>query len=253
MELIDAHAHLEDVKDLRGAIKRAAEVGVVAIVAVGSDYNSNMWVMYERQKYEIEGLKIYPALGLHPWSLNDVGIEETIDFIERNIGHITALGEVGLDYWYKDVRRDENKREEQKKIFRRILDMARKNDKPIIAHSRGAWMDCVNMVIEAGVKRAIFHWFSGPIEVLKKLLDHGYYISATPAAAYSREHRRAISETPLENIVLETDSPVIYAGEAAEPAHIIRALRAVAELKDKDANLVAEKTTENARRIFRIS
>lgn len=140
----------------------------------------------------------------------------------------------------------------QREIFRRILRIANESKKPLSIHSRGAWIDCVNMVIEANVKKAVFHWFSGPSEVLKKLLDHGYHVSATPAAAYSKEHRRVILNTPLENIILETDSPVVYSGEAAEPAHIIRALKAVAEIKGKSEETVAEETTENARQLFKI-
>lgn len=250
MKLVDTHAHLEGIKDLKDSLKRAAKVGVAAIIAVGSDYESNLWVIYESKKYETRKLKIYPALGLHPWGLNAAKIEETMDLIEKNIDKVVALGEVGLDYWYKEARKDDSVRELQREVFRRILDLARKNDKPLSIHSRGAWMDCVSMVIEAGVKKAVFHWFSGPLDALRKILDKGYHVSATPAAAYSKEHRRIIAETPLENMVLETDSPVIYAGEQSEPSHIIKALKAVADLKGESIRVVAEKTTENAKRIF---
>jgi len=253
MELIDTHVHLEDIKDLKSSIRRAIDVGVIAIIAVGSDYQSNYWILYESQKYQTEDLKIYSALGLHPWSFNTTKINETLNFIERNINRAVALGEVGLDYWYRDVRKNEEKKRLQREVFQKILEIARKNSKPVSIHSRGAWIDCANMVIEAGVKKAVFHWFSGPPEVLKKIIDYGYYISATPAATYSKEHRKAIMKAPLENIVLETDSPVVYAGEIAEPAHIIKALRAVAEIKDEKIEIIAEKTTENARRIFRIN
>lgn len=252
MELIDTHAHLESIKGLRGAIKRAVEVGVVAVIAVGSDYESNIWVLYESQKYGTKKLKIYPALGIHPWGLDISKVDKTISLIEENINNIVALGEVGLDYWYKEARKNDDIKEIQREVFRRVLSLARRSNKPLSIHSRGAWADCVDMVIEAGVKAAVFHWFSGPLEVLKKILDYGYYISATPAAAYSKEHRRVIAETPLENIILETDSPVVYAGETSEPAHIIKALNAVAELKGESAETVAEKTTENAKKIFGI-
>lgn len=253
MDLIDTHAHLEGINDLKNAVRRAADSGVIAIIAVGSDYDSNVWVMSESRKYEVKGLRIYPALGLHPWGLDPSKVEETIRFIEDNIDRAVALGEVGLDYWDKDARRSEDRRELQRRIFRRILYMARRSDKPVSIHSRGAWEDCVNIVIEAGVKRAVFHWFSGPNGALKRLLDYGYCVSATPAAAYSKEHRRVIMKTPLENIILETDSPVVYAGEISEPAHIVKALNAVAELKGVSAEIVAEATTENAKRIFRIN
>lgn len=250
MKLVDTHTHLEEIEDLKSVIEKAVKVGVIAIIAVGSDYNSNVWVLNESRKYEIEGLKIYPALGLHPWGLDPLKVSETIGFIENHVDEVIAIGEIGLDYWYKEVRKNEGLKKLQREVFRRVLSIARDKGKPVSIHSRGAWMDCVNIAIEVGVKRAVFHWFSGPVDVLKKLLDYGYYISATPAAAYSKEHRNAIAMTPLENIVLETDSPVVYAGERSEPAHIIKALNAVAELKGERIEVVAEKTTENARKIF---
>jgi len=154
MELIDTHAHLEDVENLEEAVKKAVKVGVIAIIAVGSDHSSNLWVIRESRKYEIRGLRIHPALGLHPLDLlNTAMVEETIDFIQKNVKSAVALGEVGLDYWYKNVRRDEEKKRFQKEVFRRMLDIARENDKPVLIHSRGAWMDCLNMTIEANIKK----------------------------------------------------------------------------------------------------
>jgi len=250
MELVDTHAHLEEIENLKDAIENAVKVGVKAIIAMGSDYDSNVWVLNESRKYEVEGLKIYPAIGLHPWGLDPMKASETISFIEKFVDEVVAIGEIGLDYWYKEVRKNEDLKRLQREVFRRVLTIARDRGKPVSIHSRGAWMDCVDITIEIGVKKAVFHWFSGPMEALRKILDHGYYISATPAAAYSKEHRKAIAETPLENIVLETDSPVIYAGEKSEPAHIIKALNAVAELKRMSVEVVAEKTTENAVKIF---
>jgi len=252
MELIDTHAHLEEIEDLKSAMENAVKVGVKAIIAMGSNYNSNLWVLNESRKYEVEGLRIYPALGIHPWDLNSTNIPETLSFIEKHVNEAIAIGEIGLDYWYREVRKNEGAKAMQREVYRRILNIARSNDKPVSIHSRGAWMDCVEIAIEVDVKRAVFHWFSGPIEVLKKILDHGYYISATPAAAYSKEHRKAISITPIENLILETDSPVIYAGEKSEPAHIIKTLNAVAELKGERIEVIAEETTENAKKIFRI-
>ncbi|MEM2914506.1 MAG: TatD family hydrolase, partial [Candidatus Bathyarchaeia archaeon] len=163
-----------------------------------------------------------------------------------------AIGEIGLDYWYKDARKDIGKKERQRELFRRLLELAKKKNKPVSIHSRGAWTDCVNTTIELGVVKAIFHWFSGPLDVLKKLLDHGYYVSATPAVAYSKEHKAVIENTPLDNLVLETDSPVAYAGETSEPSHIVKALSAVAKIKTEREEMVAEITTENARTVFKI-
>jgi len=252
MDLIDTHAHLEDLENLDEALERAEGVGVVAVITMGSDYESNLWAVKESVKHEKVKLRIYPAVGLHPWGLDLSKVDANISLIEDNIGKAVALGEIGLDYWYKEARKNPEKKEQQRELFRRLLKIAKKNGKPVSTHSRGAWADCVDISIEAGIEKAVFHWFSGPLDVLKKLLDQGCYVSATPAVAYSKEHRMVIENTPLESLLLETDSPVAYQGETSEPSHILKTLSAVAQLKDEKEETVAEKTTENARLIFKI-
>jgi len=250
LDLVDTHAHLEDLESLDEALQRAEAAGIVAIITMGSGRESNLWALNESQRYEMENLKIYPAIGIHPWSMVSSNISEDVKFIEENVHRSVAIGEIGLDYWYREVRKNPEKKEQQKELFRRLLKIAKENGKPVSIHSRGAWMDCVEITIEMKVPKAVFHWFTGPEEALRKLLDHGYYISATPAANYSKEHRAAIRNTPLENILLETDSPVAYRGETAEPVHVLKSLSAVAELKGESEKKIAEETTENARRIF---
>jgi len=252
MELVDTHAHLEDIDDLDEALERAEEVGVVAVVTMGSDCESNLWALKESIGPPTKKLRIYPALGLHPWSLDLSKIDATVQLIQENIEKATAIGEIGLDYWYREVRKSSEKKEQQRELFQRLLEIAKRNRKPVSIHSRGAWADCVGMTIESGVEKAVFHWFSGPLDILETLLEHGYYVSATPAAAYSREHRDAIKSTPLDRLVLETDSTVPYQGEPSEPAHLLKTLSAVAELKGEKQENVAEQTTKNARSIFRI-
>jgi len=252
MKLVDTHAHLEDLENLDAAIRRAEAEGVIAIITMGSDLESSLWALNESQRYETESLKIYPAIGIHPWSMATSNLSEDLKFIEENAHRAVAIGEIGLDYWYREVRKNPEKKEKQRELFRSLLKIAKENGKPVSIHSRGAWMDCVEITIEVGVQKAVFHWFTGPQDALKKLLDHGYCISATPAANYSKEHRAAIRNTPVENILLETDSPVSYRGEVAEPAHVLKSLSAVAELKGETKKKISEETTENARRIFGI-
>jgi len=107
------------------------------------------------------------------------------------------------------------------------------------------------LVEEAQLKKVVFHWYAGGYSVLRDIINQGYFISASPAVEYHKEHRRAIKEVPLENLLLETDSPVIYQrGTELEyesrPAHILRVLRSVSKLKGMDENQIAEVTTNNA-------
>jgi TatD DNase family protein len=250
MKLIDTHAHLEDIERLDEALVRAEEVGVAAVVTMGADQKSNQWALNESVKHGRQKLKIYPAVGIHPGWIDVSRVDADLQLIEENISKVVAVGEIGLDYWYKMVRKDEEKKVLQRDTFRRLLEIAKKHGKPVSIHSRGVWTDCVNTTIEIDVEKAVFHWFTGSLDDLKKLLDRGYFVSATPAAAYSKEHRAVIENTPLEQILLETDSPVSYKGEISDPSYVLRALASVAELKKEKLETVAEKTTENAKTVF---
>ncbi|MEM2969695.1 MAG: TatD family hydrolase [Candidatus Bathyarchaeia archaeon] len=250
MELIDTHTHLESIEQIDEALIRAEQVGITKIITMGVDQKSNLWVLNESTQHTRPNLKIYPSLGIHPGWIDEQRVDVDLKFIEENIDQIIAVGEIGLDYWYKAVRKDEQKKNLQRQTFRRLLEIAKKHKKPVSIHSRGAWTDCVDTVIEIGVKKAVFHWFTGSLNDLNKLLDKGYYVSATPALSYSKEHISIIENTPLDRILLETDSPVTYQGETSEPSHVLKALHYVAELKKEKEETAAQITTENAKKIF---
>ena len=248
MRLFDGHTHLEEVEDLSGAIARAGQSGVFSIITVGSDYESNKRALEISGKYE--GTVVYAALGIHPWNVTASELEATLRLIEENMAKAVAVGEIGLDYWIKSARKDTSTRDLQKEVFGRLLDVGKHYKKPAIVHCRGAWEDCLHLVTEAQVQKAVFHWFSGPLEILEKVLSRGYFISATPAAAFSEKHQKAIARAPLENLLLETDSPVKYQWKKSEPADVLRTLEAVARIKDVGKEEVAEITTKNALEFF---
>ena len=251
-KLIDTHAHLDEIiDDIEKAISEAGRAGVVGIVAVGQDYESNLKILELSEKYP--GF-IYPALGLHPWSLGSTDAKKmslTLQQIEDNIRRIVAIGEVGLDYDKRVVASADKER--QKAAFKLVLELARKYDKAVSVHSRYSWKDSFDLVKEYGIKRAVFHWYTGFSSVLREIITEGYFISATPATEYHDEHRRAVKETPLESMMLETDCPVTYGREnkfQAYPADIVRSLKAVAQIKGVSEDIVAAKTTENTLRFF---
>lgn len=245
--LIDTHAHLDEVGNLDSVLKEAKENGVIAIVAVGSDYQSNVKTLEISQKY---CSFVYSALGLHPWQLAKLGpsqLNDNLQFIERNIVTAVAVGEIGLDYDKRVVKAAS--KELQKDVLKHLLDLAKKYDKPAIIHSRYAWKDSFSLAARAGVDKVVFHWFTGFSSVLKDIIASGYFISATPAAEYHEEHRRAVKEVPLSSLLLETDCPVTYGREVkyeSKPADVVRSLKAVAQLKGADEGILAEQTTGNA-------
>jgi TatD DNase family protein len=254
LRVIDTHAHLDELQNLESALDKARHSGVIAIVAVGSNHQSNQEIMKIHLKHPYF---VYPAFGLHPWELGNLEpnqLESTLESIEKKADNITAVGEIGLDYDKRVVK--VSPKEMQKEAFKHLLALAREHEKPAIIHSRYAWKNSFDMVKDAGIKKAVFHWFTGFSSVLREIIEAGYFISATPATEYHEEHRRAIRETPLEKLLLETDCPVTYGRETryrSEPADILRSLRAVAAIKGTDEISVAEQTTHNATQLFNLS
>jgi TatD DNase family protein len=249
--LVDSHVHLDEVEDVEAGIREAKEAGAIALVAVGQDHNSNHRVLELAERHV--GF-VYPALGLHPWNMGQVDsaeLERVFQFIEDNVQRIVGIGEIGLDY-HKRVRARADK-QRQSEVFKAALHLAAKHGKPVSVHSRYAWKDSFDLVKESGVELAVFHWYTGFSNVLREIVAGGYFISATPAAEYHDEHRRAIKETPLENLLLETDAPVAYGRETryqSRPADVVRSLGAVARLKGLDTSVVARQTTRNAMSLF---
>jgi TatD DNase family protein len=248
--IIDTHAHLDEMENLEQTVAQAKVAGLEAIIAVGQDVKSNARTL------EIAALYpgfVYPAIGFHPWNIREAEVEANLDFIKENIGKAVALGEVGLDY-HKRVREGADK-DLQKRVLRELLKISKDNGKPVFIHSRYAWRDAFDLVREAGLEKAVFHWYTGTSSVLRDIISSGYYISVTPAVSYHEEHRRAVKETPLEQLLLETDSPVTYArgreGEfKASPADALRSLKGAALLKGISEAELAEITTKNANRLF---
>lgn len=250
MHLIDTHAHLEEIQEPEQALTEAKSANIIAVIAVGSDYESNQRTLSLAQTCKNY---VFPALGMHPWNLRDEDIEYNLEFIKANMGEAVAIGEIGLDY-DKRVRARAEK-ELQIQVLRRVLEMAKAGNKPVIVHSRYAWRDALNLVIEARLERAVFHWYTGTSGVLRDIINQGYFISATPAVEYHTEHRRAVKGIPLNRLLLETDSPVTYRRGTkfeyeSRPVHLLRALSAVSELLNLSKSELAEVTTSNAVKFF---
>ncbi len=241
--VIDTHAHLDELEDPEEAIAEAKDAGVSAIVAVGQSMESNKKTLAIARRH---GGYLFPAIGYHPWLIKDEDVEETLAALDRDLKDCVALGEIGLDYKAKV------KKKVQKRVFQQLLELAVKHDKPVIIHSRYSHQTTYNMVKESGLKKAVFHWYSGPLDVLDSIASAGYYVSATPALLYNPYHGKAMATAPLSIILIETDTPVTYQELRARPKHVRITLRELARVKGMSQEEVARQTTVNARRLYGI-
>jgi len=243
LPLVDCHAHLDEVDNLTEALQEARSAGVRGIIGVGVDVESNKKILKiaeENQGY------VYPALGYHPWQMKEEGVEENLSFIRDHIQECMALGEIGLDYKVK-VKKDL-----QWKVFGELLDIALEHSKPIIVHCRYSHRRAFETMKGKGIQRAVFHWYSGPIDLLVEIVNSGYFISATPALTYSPPHQEAIKKAPLERILVETDCPVSYQGKESRPKDVRISLNEVGRLKEVALEVVANQTTANVSSLFQI-
>jgi TatD DNase family protein len=241
--VIDTHAHFEELKDPQAAVAEARENGIVAIVAVGQDISSNEKAL--QMAADNPGF-IFPAIGYHPWRLAPEKDDETLGYIDKNLPRCIALGEVGLDY------RAKTKKKRQKAIFLKLIALAKKHDRPIILHCRYSHKTAFEMVKDAGLKKVVFHWFSGPEELIPTIASEGYYMSASPALLSNPYHVKVIQQVPLSHLLLETDAPVQYGNLKARPVHVLRTLEEAARIKKTPMEEIAEKTTNNARKCFNL-
>lgn len=208
MKLVDTHAHLDYADDARLQLQEAAEAGVCAVIAAGVDLASNQ--IHLKLAKECQNPRVFLAFGIHPGNIVTPQIEPTLQFIREHRSEAVAIGEIGLDYWYPMVKKSDERKKQQCEVLQAQLDLAKEFDLPVIIHSRGAWRECFDMVKAAGITRAVFHWYSGPLDVLQDILASGYLVSATPALFYSPQLQEAMKFAPIEQTMIETDTPVVY-------------------------------------------
>ncbi len=250
--IIDSHAHLDHLENLNEALLQALHLGVTDIVSLGIDLQSNQRNLEIKRNFTTP--HIHLSLGIHPGNIQSDQLAETFQWIRKHIKEAIAIGETGLDYWYKWVRKDEEKKAQQREVFAQQLNLAQEFNLPIVIHSRGAWQDCLTMTKQTGIKKALFHWYSGPVDILHEIIESGFYVSTSPSLAYSEQSRSAMAQAPVERILIETDSPVFYqtddGGFKSTPKDVWRTLKALALLKGQQESEVLSVVNQNARDFF---
>jgi len=251
--MIDSHAHLDHPlfsDDMDDVVRRAVEDGVRAIVNIGYDPESARATAALVEKYDF----FYGVLGTHPHDAAghtmayELELKELLDR-PRMIG----VGEIGLDYYY-----DHSPREVQRKVFRRMLWMARLKDKPIVIHCRDADRDVLDMLASERMSfRGIFHAFNhGPAEATKAT-ELGLHLGIGGVATFKKSRLLDILHAiPLDRVVLETDCPYLapapWRGKRNEPAMVGRVVEALSKIHGVSPEDVVRQTTENFALAMRI-
>jgi len=254
MELIDTHCHLtfEDLApDIEGVLARSMAAGVTEWITVGTDPHENRKAIQFAERFE----NMYAAVAIHPHDAKTV-TADTLAELKNLAQHekVVAIGETGLDYHY-----DFSLHEDQRRVFAEHLKIAVELGLPVIIHCRKAFDETMEILEQAGsgVKRVVFHCFSGSAEQAKIVLDKGFYISFTGVVTFknAEKTRRAAAVVPVDRLMMETDCPYMSPEpmrkqKVNEPALMIHTARFLADLKQMDWEDFARVVTATSRTFF---
>lgn len=251
--LFDTHAHYyaEAFDPDRDAVLSALPAaGVGLVLCPGCDLDTSRQSIQLAEAYP----HVYAAAGVHPEDALGLPVD-WLDQVAEMTRHpkVKAIGEIGLDYYWKEVPRDL-----QKEVFRAQLQLAKVLDLPVIVHDREAHADCLAIVWEFPGVRGVFHCYSGSAEDAKTLVKLGWHLSFTGTITFknARKAPEVIAAVPLERIMVETDAPYMaptpFRGKRCDSRYVYRMVETIAEIKGLTPAEVEQATTENGKALFAI-
>ncbi len=246
--LIDTHAHMCDPgfdTDREAVLERARNAGIKAIIAVGENLTDARKNLELAQKYPM----LKPAAGLYPTHLNLEQSHQMADFLRRHKARLVAIGEVGLDYW---VVKEDSKKELQREILKKFIELSKELNLPLNIHSRSAGRHAIALLLENNAARVQMHAFDGKAAAALPAVEAGYFFSIPPSVVRSRQKQKLVKRLPLSCLLIETDSPVLgpRSDERNEPANIRQSVKAIAALKDISEEEVMITVTNNTERLY---
>lgn len=249
MKIIDSHVHLnlEQFDSDREEVFKRIEENLDFVVNIGFDLESSEKSVEYADKYPF----IYAVIGFHPDEIEGYSdeAEKRLEKLAKN-PKVLAIGEIGLDYHWMT-----RPKEEQFKIFRRQLELARRVNKPVVIHTREAMEDTINILNEYPDIKGILHCYPGSVESAKKMIDRFYLgIGGVLTFKNAKKLVEVVKQIPIENLVIETDCPYMaptpYRGQRNEPIYTEEVAKKIAELKNMSYDDVVRITNENTRKVF---
>lgn len=260
--LIDTHTHLHDAKfdaDREAVIQRMREAGVVAAVTIGTDLAAS--------RAAVELAAWYPDI----WATVGVDPHEAAGFTADTLAalrelaespHVVAIGEIGLDYYW-----DKAPRPVQAQVFEEQLALARELELPVVIHNRDAHADTLAILRNWAADHpwrgqrplGVLHCFSGDGAMALEAVELGFFISLAGPVTFKNAKRpvAVAREVPLEALVIETDAPYLsphpFRGQRNEPARVRLIAERIAEIRGIPFTDVAQATTTNACRLFKLA
>lgn len=253
MEFFDSHSHYNDESfdiDREELIKQTLNEDITRMMCIGYNVEKSKKAIQIAENNEF----IYASCGISPNDIEDYS-EENLNEIEEMAQkeNVVAIGEIGLDYhWNKDNK------EEQKELFIKQINIANKYNKPIIIHTREAFIDTIEILKNYPVEnKGIFHCCPLNQELIKEGLKLGFYISFSGVITFKNSKPEdCVSLVPLDKILIETDSPYMspepHRGKRNTSINVKYVAKKIAEIKGISLEEVANTTYNNTNKIFKI-
>ena len=255
--IIDSHCHLNMLDydklglTVEQVIERAKQAGVESILNISVDLDNAKDVVELAQQHD----NVFASVGVHP--SEELLVEPSFDDYKQlaQQGKVIAIGETGLDYYYNKDSHDV-----MQSRFRTQIQVANDLNKPIIVHTRSAHEDTLRIMQEerADQCKGVMHCFTESWEMAEVALSMGFYVSFSGIVTFKNAANvvEVASRVPLDRLLIETDAPYLtpvpYRGKPNQPAHVSLVADKIAEIKQLPVQAVAEATTENFKRLFRI-
>ena len=249
--MIDVHCHLEqpDYREDRNEIIKKCQQELKAVITSCAHPKDFKLTMELVEKYK--GF-VFASVGLHPEYVKEIKeseIEEYLEKIKANKEKIVSIGEIGLDYfWVKEA----DWQRKQQELFSRLLEFAKEIKKPVTVHIRDAFEDAIRILEQSGIQKVHLHMFGGR-RLLQRVLDNGWMISENTIILTSKNYKKIVRDTPLERLMLETDSPWLgLEHKRNDPTSVRIVANRIAEIKKTTFEEVDKKTTKNAIEFFEL-
>jgi TatD DNase family protein len=257
--IFDSHAHYDDKAfddDRHELLGNMPAHDIDFILNAGSSLKSLKIVLELTACYPF----VYGALGVHPSETAELTAENLAWMKEqcenKDVLKVVAIGEIGLDYYW-----DEPAREIQKHWFVRQLSLAKEESLPVIIHSREAAKDTLDILRAEKVAEhgGVMHCFAYTKETARECLEMNLYIGIGGVVTFknAQKMKEVVAYTPLERILIETDSPYLapvpYRGKRNSSAYLSHIAREIAAIKEVSYEKVVEQTRENAMKLFRLT
>jgi len=250
--MIDVHCHLEqdDYSADRDEVIEKCRQQLKAVVTScvhPKDFDLTMHMVEKNKGF------VFATAGMHPEYVKEITEKEKNNFLElvkENKNKIVGIGEIGLDFnWVKES----DWREKQKQLFVELINFSKKARLPLVIHSRDAYEETVKILEENDVRQVVMHMF-GANQLTKRVADNGWFVSVNTIVLKSKKHKKVVRDMPLEQLMLETDSPWLapenFGSKRNDPTAVKYVAEKIAEIKKTNFDEIDRMTTENAVKFF---